>query len=46
MFQIMVVEDDINARRLMQAVIEQNSYAAIPGVRWGGGTCADGQKAR
>lgn len=30
MFQIMVVEDDINARRLMQAVIEQNSYAAIP----------------
>ena len=30
MFQIMVVEDDINARRLMQAVIEQNGYAAIP----------------
>ena len=30
MFQIMVVEDDINARRLMQAVIEQNGYEAIP----------------
>ena len=30
MFQIMVVEDDINARRLMQAVLEQNGYAAIP----------------
>ena len=30
MFQIMVVENDINARRLMQAVIEQNGYAAIP----------------
>lgn len=29
MFQIMVVEDDINARRLMQAVLEQNGYAAI-----------------
>lgn len=29
MFQIMVVEDDINARRLMQAVIEQNGYEAI-----------------
>lgn len=45
MFQIMVVEDDINARRLMQAVIEQNGYEAIP-RRWGGGACADGQKAR
>lgn len=29
MFQIMVVEDDINARRLMQAVLEQNGYEAV-----------------
>ena len=30
MFRIMVVEDDVNSRRLMQAVIEQNGYEAIP----------------
>ncbi|MCL2158864.1 MAG: response regulator transcription factor [Oscillospiraceae bacterium] len=30
MFNIMVVEDDPNARKLMQAILSQNGYDAIP----------------
>ena len=30
MFHIMVVEDDLHTRRLMQAVLEQNGYSTIP----------------
>ena len=30
MFQIMVVEDDNNARRLMETVLRQNGYNPIP----------------
>lgn len=30
MFQIMVVEDDNNARRLMETVLRQNGYSPIP----------------
>lgn len=37
MFRIMVVEDDVNARRLMQAVLEQNGYEVV--------AAADGEQA-
>lgn len=30
MFHIMVVEDDVHTRRLMEAVLEQNGYSPIP----------------
>ena len=32
MFRILVVEDDVNTRKLMQAVLSQNGYEPVPAV--------------